>query len=243
MAMREKQILSDRIADIARRLLGDPNQRLSTRAQLRFGRNGSVAIETAGPKAGTWFDHENGIGGGVRDLLRVRGGMEKPAATQWLRDEIGIDTDARPHRTPRGRIAATYDYLDERGAMQFQVVRFEPKDFRQRRPGPDGQWIWNIKGLRPILYRLPELIAAPPGSRVYVAEGEKDVENLRNLGLIATTNPGGATKPSNRSKWHTEYTRYLVGFDVVILPDNDDAGQAHAKETLKNSAASGACIG
>ncbi len=227
--MREKQILLDRIADIARQLLGDPNQRLSTSAQLRFGRNGSVAVETAGPKAGTWFDHENEIGGGAWDLLRVKGGMEKPAATQWLRDELGIDTDGRPNRAPRGHIAATYDYLDERGAILFQVVRFEPKDFRQRRPGPDGQWIWNIKGLRPVLYQLPELIAAPSGSRVYVAEGEKDVDNLRNLGLIATTSPGGATKPGNRSKWRTEYTRYLAGFDVVILPDNDGAGRAHAK--------------
>ena len=34
----------------------------------------------------------------------------------------------------RGEILATYDYTDEEGNLLFQVVRFYPKDFRQRRP-------------------------------------------------------------------------------------------------------------
>jgi hypothetical protein len=221
--------LSRHIRDIARRLLGEPNPRLSTRVQLRFGTNGSVAVEIAGAKAATWFDHESEIGGCVWDLLRIKGGMEKSAAARWLREKFGIEIEEKRGRSPRRRIAAAYDYSDERGALLFQVVRFQPKEFRQRRPGPNGEWIWNIKGIRPVLYRLPELIAAPAGSRVYIAEGEKDVDNLRHLGVIATTSPGGAAKPGSRSKWRVEYTRYLAGFHVIILPDNDDAGRAHAK--------------
>ncbi len=226
--MRGKQSLSHRIGDIATLLLGEPNGRLSTRAQLRFGSNGSIAVEIAGAKAGTWFDHENEIGGGVWDLLGVKGGMEKAAAGRWLRDKFGIEVEEQRGRSAGRRIAATYNYRDEQGTLLFQVVRFEPKDFRQRRRGSDGQWICNIKGVRPVLYQLPELLAAAPGSRVYIAEGEKDVDNLRQLGVIATTSPGGAAKPGGRSKWRAEYARYLAGFDVVILPDNDDAGRAHA---------------
>jgi hypothetical protein len=59
-----KPDLSLHIADIAHHILGEHNRSLSTRRQLRFGNNGSIAVEIAGPKRGTWFDHENGVGGG-----------------------------------------------------------------------------------------------------------------------------------------------------------------------------------
>ena len=42
--------------------------------------------------------------------------------------------------------------------FQFQVVKFDPKNFRQRHRGADGKWIWNLKGIQKVLYRLPELI-------------------------------------------------------------------------------------
>jgi putative DNA primase/helicase len=61
-----------------------------------------------------------------------------------------------PNSTPR--IATEYDYSDEAGNLLYQVVRFEPKDFRQRRPDGDGDWIWNLNGTRRVLYRLPELL-------------------------------------------------------------------------------------
>ncbi len=116
---------------------------------------------------------------------------------------------------------AVYDYRDETGRLLFQVLRYASKTFRQRRPDGRGGWIWNLDGVRRILYRLPELIAElqakPAGERVvYIPEGEKDVDRLRSFGLQATTNPGGA------GKWREEYTAQLnaAGAEsVVILPD------------------------
>src|SRR6516162_5886192 len=64
--------LAPLIEPVARRLLGEPNLRLSTRTELRFGTHGSVAVVIAGPKRGTWYDHEAGEGGGVLDLVRIR---------------------------------------------------------------------------------------------------------------------------------------------------------------------------
>jgi len=52
---------------------------------------------------------------------------------------------------PESRIKATYDYLDEMGRLLYQVVRYEPKDFKQRRPDGNGSWIWNLKGVKPVL--------------------------------------------------------------------------------------------
>ncbi len=84
-----------------------------------------------------------------------------------------------------------YRYADEHGQVLYEVVRFEPKDFRQRRPNGE----WNVRGVPKVLYRLPRVLAAvQAGSPVYVAEGEKDVHALERAGVVATTNSGGAGK-------------------------------------------------
>ena len=119
-------------------------------------------------------------------------------------------------------VAATYNYRDETGRLLFQVVRYEPKEFKQRRPNGKGGWIWNLDGVNPVLYRLTELMAADPAKPVFIVEGEKDVDRLIAVGLVATTNPMGA------GKWRPEYAACLQGRSVVIVPDNDKAGKDHA---------------
>ena len=58
---------------------------------------------------------------------------------------------------------------------------------------------------------------------VYVVEGEKDVESLRKLGLLAVSNPGGT-----HQGWHQSYSDELRDRNVVILPDCDNPGLNHA---------------
>ena len=82
--------LNDRIADLARALLGEPNRALSTTTQLRFGTKGSVAVEIDGPDAGKWFDHEHGVGGDGLELIRVQLGRANGAACDWARDWLGL---------------------------------------------------------------------------------------------------------------------------------------------------------
>jgi len=124
----------------------------------------------------------------------------------------------------KGRIVAEYDYIDEGGVRLYQVVRLDPKAFRQRRENAAGAWTWKIGDVRRIVYRLPELREADPAAPVFVVEGEKDVESLRGLGLVATCNPGGA------GKWRADYSQHLAGRAVVIVPDRDAPGRAHAQE-------------
>jgi putative DNA primase/helicase len=116
----------------------------------------------------------------------------------------------------RSVIAETYDYTDELGLRLHQVVRTEPKGFFQRRPDGHGGWI-NKKGERQVLDRLDEVIRAPI---VFVVEGEKDVESLRDRGFVATTHAGGAKAP-----WLSQYTESLRGREVILIPDNDPAGR------------------
>ena len=70
----------------------------------------------------------------------------------------------------RDPIDATYDYVDSAGTLRFQSVRFASKKFRQRQPDParPDAWIWNLKGVTPILYRLPEVEAAMRHGRAHV---------------------------------------------------------------------------
>lgn len=132
----------------------------------------------------------------------------------------------------RSRIVATYDYTDEHGELLFQAVRFEPKDFRQRTPNPDGSWRWSISGVRRVLYRLPEVLeAVKAGKTIYVTEGEKDVEAARSLGLVATCNPMGADNGGG-NKWLSEFASSLQGADVVIVPDQDEPGIRHAERVI-----------
>jgi predicted acylesterase/phospholipase RssA len=93
------------------------------------------------------------------------------------------------------RIVAVYDYRDASGRLLFQTVRYEPKRFAYRQPD-NGKWRWTLEDIpRPLpLYRLPELLAADRKQPVFVAEGEKDADNLWRHGLVATTNPMGAGK-------------------------------------------------
>jgi hypothetical protein len=152
----------------------------------------------------------------VIDALRARGlwestGPQNPAWCDW-RDGIR-------YRTEWGTPVLSYDYRDEAGQFLYSVVRFTPKNFRPGYFGASG-WVWR-KHPRQVLYRLPEVIEAPI---VFVTEGEKDVETLREWGFVATTNAGGAAAP-----WLPEFTATLAGREVNIVPDNDGPGWERVK--------------
>jgi hypothetical protein len=88
-------------------------------------------------------------------------------------------------------------------------------------------------GGRP-LYGLPDLLATPAGSRVYVTEGEKAADAARAVGLVATTSPHGS-KSASKADWSP-----VAGRDVVILPDHDDAGERYADDVARLATAAGA---
>lgn len=131
---------------------------------------------------------------------------------------------------PNREATAIYDYRDEYGGMLYQVLRFDqPKDFRPRAPNGRGGFERGLpKTVRRVIYRLPELIASDMQETVFIVEGEKDADHLASVGLVATTNVGGA------GKWRDEYNDALRGRRVCILPDNDEAGRKHAASVARS---------
>lgn len=152
---------------------------------------------------------------------------------------LGVQSSSsKPGKTKRNP-SATYDYHDADGRLTSQKLRYEPKDFRQRWPDRKGDWIWKRAECPTpppnVLYRLPEVQAAIAAQQtIYVCEGEKDADNTRKAGGIATTTIEGAAKEGQRPKWKPEYTDQLAGASLVVLvPDNDDAGRAHMANIAK----------
>jgi archaellum biogenesis ATPase FlaH/5S rRNA maturation endonuclease (ribonuclease M5) len=147
----------------------------------------------------------------------VKHGVDFPTAKVTLAREAGLPQQKR--------ILKTYDYTDESGNLLFQTVRYEPKDFNQRKPDGKESWLYTLQGIRLVPYNLPEVIKA---KSIIIVEGEKDVETLRGIGLIASCNPMGA------GKWRADYNPYFNGKKVVIIPDNDEPGKRHAETIAKN---------
>ena len=194
---------------VALRLLGEPNSRLSKPpADIRYGTHGSVSINS---QSGQFFDHEANIGGGVLDLVKHKTGADHAGAVLWLREQGFLNGARHREATPSApakpilatmaapKIIATYDYTDENGALLFQAVRFEPKEFRQRRPdGPRRLGLesrWRETGAVP----TPEVIAAAAtGRTICITEGEKDADTPAPPGLHRDHEPHGLRKMVRR---------------------------------------------
>lgn len=215
---------------VARALLGPENKSLSDKRQLRWGNRGSLSVNLA---TGQVYDHTERQGGGVLWLVEREKGFAKAEAVEWLKEQGFEISDNDPpkyknmnnsgSKKPGLNIVKTYDYTDAGGSLVFQVCRLDPKDFRQRRPNGNG-WLWSVAGIQQVPYRLPELMAdISKGQTVVIAEGEKDVDNLRAAGIPATCNAMGA------GKWPDELCPHFRGADVVIVPDNDDPGRKHVE--------------
>ena len=123
-----------------------------------------------------------------RDYVRERLSLPafKPEARNGGSSEsLLASAVASQRRETRAKIVATYDYTDADGVLLYEVLRYEPKNFRQRRPDGNGGWIWNLNERR-VVYRWPELLKFPDAT-VFVCEGEKDADNVAALNLCATS--------------------------------------------------------
>jgi putative DNA primase/helicase len=129
-----------------------------------------------------------------------------------------------------GRFSKSWSYLDAFNLLVGVVVRWDGKDGKAIRPvsrAADGRWrIGAMPEPRP-LYRLREILAASEGAFVFVVEGEKCADVVASLGFYATTSAGGANA-ADKTDWSP-----LRGKNVVILPDNDSAGERYADEVAR----------
>lgn len=152
-------------------------------------------------------------------LLKCFAGCGYPEIIEALKNKKALTIKSETNEKTKKSIVATYDYRDEEGKLLFQVVRTYPKGFFQRRTDGRGGWINGLKGIKTVIYNLPNVMrAVSEGNEIFIVEGEKDADRLISNGFVATTSPMGA------SSYKNEYAEYFIGANVVIIPDNDLPG-------------------
>lgn len=138
-----------------------------------------------------------------------------------------------PKATSKRKIVARYDYYDRNGVFLYQKTRWldeaGKKSFTWSHKDSTGRWQSGRGDAPLILYNEWEALEH---DRVFLVEGEKDVETMRTrLHLPAVSTPDGADKTTegNARKWRPHFTEALTGKSVVIIPDNDGPGKTFAQ--------------
>jgi len=160
-----------------------------------------------------WKCFSCGNGGTVIDLHMRVAGMSVKDAMFDLAEKHHIPVDQTPRKS------ATYEYRDQVGRPIMAVDRIvagKKKKFSQWHVGATGERVNGLDGVSRSLYRLEKWHGK---EEVCLVEGEKCVHALEEIGMLATTNPGGS------GGWLDAYAELLKGKRVEIWPDNDAPGQ------------------
>lgn len=195
-----------------------------------------------------WKDHASGDGGDSISLIQQVKQYDPKAAIEWLAEAVGVKSEPKARKGGKSsswenrELVCIYDYRDAAGQVVHQTLRYRDKQtgqktFLQRRKAAEGErfgkyeakldrqrggwWIWNLGGIEPVLYRMPEFLAEPEKA-IWIFEGEKDADNAAKIGLLSTTSPMGA------GKWRASFSEALRGREVVVCPDLDEPGTNHA---------------
>src|SRR6266700_2752077 len=97
------------IGEIAKMLLGEPNKERSTETDLRFGTNGSVSVIVAGPRIGSYYNHETNKGGGLLELIQFEG--RAVPLNRHSPDSESVGRDPPSLRAPRQQNSLAADWV------------------------------------------------------------------------------------------------------------------------------------
>jgi len=198
----------------------------------------SLVIVLDGARAGMWIDFATGEGGDILDawarVMHLDARHDFPAVmssvAQWLGvpDHIplkGATKSPLPSHTKSipvdelGPATAKWDYRDQHGKLIACVYRYDTPNGKEFRPWDVLARAMRVPDPRP-LYNQPQIASA---SHIILVEGEKAADALIIEGLVATTAMNGAQAPVGKTDWSP-----LKGKQVLIWPDNDEAGQQYA---------------
>ena len=192
----------------------------------------SLIVQLAGEKQGHWFDFATNQGGDIFSLWEEVRDYHKSdfnklliEISEWLGSPLSLEipqkTIQRNFTDDLGKPTAKWDYFDRENKLIACVYRYDTEDGKEFR-------VWDVKNRkakspdpRP-LYNIPGITEA---KKIILVEGEKSADALIAYGLTATTAMFGANAPINKTDWSP-----LIGKEVIIWPDNDEAGKEYAQK-------------
>lgn len=160
------------------------------------------------PERGVWRCDACGLGGGAVDLAA----------------RLGVPLPARDDAGQRGRREMRWTIRDAAGTPVAVHVRVdEPRGAKRYVwQQPDGSAGLGGRPASTLPLYSGERLAAQPGARVVVAEGERATDALTRRSVLAVGTVTGASGTPD-----ADVLRVLAGGDVVLWPDADDVGRAH----------------
>ena len=196
----------------------------------------SLIVQLQGEKQGHWFDFATNQGGDIFALWEEVRGYHKSdfnklliEISEWLGSPLSSEIQQKNIRRnftdDLGKPTAKWDYFDKNNKLIACVYRYDAEDGKEFR-------VWDVKNRkakspdpRP-LYNIPGITAA---KKIILVEGEKSADSLIAYGLTATTAMFGANAPINKTDWSP-----LIGKEVIIWPDNDEAGKEYAQKVAQH---------
>ncbi|MFQ5509614.1 MAG: phage/plasmid primase, P4 family [Leptospirillia bacterium] len=206
----------------------------------------SLEVELTGERAGLWIDRATGDGGDIFDLwAAARSFSTRTGFGEVLADIAGwhragtlpnrpslpkANRPKGPAMDDLGGHTAKWDYTTADGKLICCVYRYDPpggkKTFRpwdatRQKFGDPTPWP---------LYNQPGIAQA---DTVVLVEGEKCADALIQAGICATTTlhgAGGASK-TTKTDWQP-----LAGKEVLVWPDQDEAGRKFAEAVAQAAA-------
>ena len=203
----------------------------------------SLVVQLQGDKQGSWFDFATNQGGDLFNLwaeVRGYGKNEFPKLlteiNEWLgnnpvnaKNALTTEKSSVVQKLPPmdilGKPSAEWNYLDRNNRLLAVVYRYDNDQGKQFR-------IWDVKSrkakapdIRPI-YNIPGIIAS---KKIILVEGEKTADALISNSFTATTAMFGANAPIEKTDWSP-----LQGKELIIWPDNDEAGISYAQRLSKH---------
>jgi putative DNA primase/helicase len=187
--------------------------------RCRIAPDGRAGICWRSGSSEVWRDTRTGVNGNGQHL---RPDPPRPRAKPtFISADMAIEAAGKS--IEGGKLAVVWKYPGDVARVARFNLKDGSKEFRPVHRLDIGAWaIGDPPGLWP-LYRVDELPTVGP---VYVCEGEKATDCAWSIGLPALTSAHGSNA-ADKTDWTP-----LAGCDVVILPDNDSAGEHYAQDVM-----------
>ena len=214
--------------EVAKQLLGEPKSISCT--EIRWGTHGSMVLNL---EKGTFYDFEDGVGGGIIDLIKhlnqdVTTVLKQFGYDQALSSDSLLSVSVTPpnginkgnarsfNRQQMGRLLSEASVAVQY-AVDFWVMRFpDGHNIRQKyapfTKNADGSWsLKRPEGLMPLYYK-----AEHTDKPIIVSEGEKAMRGAEKIyeGDCATWH--GGVNSWKKSDWSPLYGKE-VGYFLITM--------------------------
>jgi KaiC/GvpD/RAD55 family RecA-like ATPase len=230
--------------DVAKQLLGEPTKTSSN--ELRWGSKGSMALNLS---EGTFYDHEEGVGGGVIDLIKHLNQDVNTVLKQFgydlaLHSNDSLLSGFNPPKIEATSSAKSFSreqmidlYKQSIVSLKyndnFMVLRFPEGHVIKQKYAPftlgaDGLWALKRPDspLMPIYYTDKY-----PNKPIVINEGEKA---LKGCEAIIGDKLDSCTWHGGVNSWKKADWKPILKREVWIFPDNDKAGKECADQLAEH---------